>query len=97
MSAIEKKWKDFYLLPIKESKYHRFLGKSLMMDRDCNTLIDIGFKDKKFIYQFKNIKVITAEPPSEIFNRCGYDKSETIDRPILSKVRDKIMGCIQKM
>jgi len=95
--AIDKKWKDFYLLPIKESKYHRFLGKSLMMDRDCDTLIDIGFKDKKFIYQFKNIKVITAEPPSEIFNRCGYYKSETKDTPIISKVRDKIMGCIQKM
>ena len=95
--AIDKKWKDFYLLPIKESKYHRFLGKSLMMDRDCDTLIDIGFKDKKFIYQFKNIKVITAEPPSEIFNRCGYDKSKTKDTPIISKVRDKIMGCIQKI
>ena len=31
--AINRGWKDFYMTPVKESKYHKFLGKSLMMDR----------------------------------------------------------------
>ncbi|MCK4440750.1 MAG: hypothetical protein KAU90_02005, partial [Sulfurovaceae bacterium] len=96
--AINNKWKDFYLKPIKESPYHKFLGRSLMTnDRDCDTLIDISFKDNKFVYQFKNIKITTAEPPLDIFNRYGYTKSESKDAPIISSVKDKIMSCFKKM
>ena len=95
--AIGKKWKDFYLVPIKESKYHKFLGKSLMTDRDCDTLLDISFKDGKFIYQFKNLKLTTAESPSAIFKRCGYDRTKLKKAPIISTIKDKIMGCIKRV
>ena len=95
-NATNKKWKNFYIVPIKESKYHKFLGKSLMMDRDCDCLIDIAYRDKKYIYQFKNIKVTTAEPPSQIFARCGYSKEEVKTAPIVSVVQDKIMGLIKR-
>jgi len=94
--AISKKWKNFYIVPIKESKYHQFLGKSLMMKKDCDTLIDIAYRDKKYVYQFKNIKVTTAEPPSQIFARCGYSKEEVKTAPIVSVVQDKIMGLIRR-
>jgi len=53
-NAMNKGWKDFYLVSIEKSKYHKFLGKSLMMDRDCDSLMDIGFKENRFIYRFKN-------------------------------------------
>ena len=66
-NAINKKWKDFYIVPIKESKYHKLLGKSAMMERDCDRLVDICYRDKKYIYQFKNVKVTTAEPPLQLF------------------------------
>jgi hypothetical protein len=95
-NAINKKWKDFYLVPIKESKYHKLLGKSCMMERDCDTLLDISYKNKKYIYQFKNIKVTTSEPPLELFKRCGYDKKEVKTAPIVSVVQDKIMGLIRR-
>ena len=37
-SAINKGWKDFYMLPLKDSKYHKLLGKSLMMEKDYDTV-----------------------------------------------------------
>jgi len=93
-NAINHKWKDFYLVSIKESKYHKFLGKSLMMDKDCDTLLDIGYRDSKYIYQFKNIKVTTTAPPSEIFERYGYEKSDMKNSPIISKIEERIKGLI---
>ena len=95
--AIKNRWKNFYITPIKNSKYHQLLGKSLMMDRDCDTLLDISFKGGKFIYQFKNLKVTTTEPPQKIFEKCGYDRSQLKDVPIISTIKDKIMGCLTKM
>ena len=95
-NAINKKWKDFYLTPLKESKYHKLLGENLMMERDCESLIDICYRDKKYIYQFKNIKVTTAEPPLNLFKRCGYDRAEVTTAPIVSVVRDKIMGMVHR-
>jgi len=94
--AINNNWKDFYLVPLKESKYHKLLGKSLMMERDCDTLLDIGYVNKKYIYQFKNIKVTTAEPPLQLFKRCGYDKVEVKTAPMVSVVRDNIMGLVKR-
>ncbi len=67
-----------------------------MMDRDCDTLLNIGKVNNKFIYQFKNIKVITAKPPEDIFKRCGYDRRESKDAPIDSAVRDRIMGLVKR-
>jgi len=95
-NAINHKWKDFYLTPIKESKYHKFLGKSLMMDKDCDTLLDIGYRDAKYIYQFKNIRVTTTATPSEIFERYGYERAEVKSAPIVSMVKDRIMGVVRR-
>ena len=94
--AIKEKWKNFYISPIEESKYHKFLGKSLMTDRDCDSLIDIGKIDNRFIYQFKNVRITTAEPPEDIFERCGYDRRESKDAPMVSAVRDRIMGLVNR-
>jgi len=95
-NAINHKWKDFYLTPIKESKYHKFLGKSLMMDKDCDTLLDIGYKQSRYIYQFKNIRVTTTAPPSEIFERYGYEREEVESAPIVSRVKEKIMRVVKR-
>jgi hypothetical protein len=94
--AINRKWKDFYLVSLKESKYHKFLGKSLMMERDCDTLLDIGYLNKKYIYQFKNIKITTTAPPFKLFKKYGYEKREVKTAPIVSVVQDKIRGLIKR-
>jgi len=95
-TAINSGWKDFYVTPIKESKYHKFLGKSLMMDRDCDTLIDISMKDKQFIYQFKNVRVLSPVPPFKLFNRYGYDKKEVKTAPIVGRVKETILGMVKR-
>ncbi len=94
--AIKNNWKDFYLVPLKESKYHKFLGKSLMMERDCDTLLDIGYVNKKYFYQFKNLKITTNAPPLELFNKYGYDKVEVKTAPMVSVVHEKIMGVVHR-
>ena len=94
--AINSKWKNFYMRPLKESKVHKFLGKSLMMDRDCDTLLDISYKDKKYIYQFKNIRVTSPLLPKEIFAKYGYTKSEVKTAPIAPNIKDRLMGMFQK-
>jgi len=94
--AMNNGWKDFYVVDIKKSKYHQFLGKSLMMEKDCDTLVDIGFKEGRFIYWFKNIKMTTTEPPSKLFERYGYEKQETKTAPIVSGIQNKILGLIQR-
>jgi len=94
--AINSGWKDFYVTPIKESKYHKFLGKSLMMDRDCDTLIDISMKDNQFVYQFKNVRVRSLVPPFKLFNRYGYDKKEVKTAPIVGRVKETILGMVKR-
>jgi len=59
-----------------------------MMDKDCDTLLDIFYKDNKFIYQFKNTKVITTAQPFEIFNKYGYQKAKAQKPPMVTKVQD---------
>ncbi|CAA6802957.1 MAG: Unknown protein [uncultured Sulfurovum sp.] len=95
-TAMSRGWKDFYVVPIKESKYHKFLGKSLMIEKDCDTLMDIRFSKKQFIYQFKNIKITTTEPPPKLFKKYGYEKEEVKKAPIVSKVQDRLLGLIQR-
>jgi hypothetical protein len=95
-NAISKKWKNFYVVAIKKSKYHKFLGKSLMIEKDCDTLIDISYRNKKYIYQFKNIKVTTSEAPFKLFKRYGYDKAEFKTAPIVSVVKDKLLGLVSR-
>ena len=67
-----------------------------MMERDCHTLIDIAYRNKKYVYQFTNIKAISTEPPLKIFARCGYDRANVKTAPIASLVKDKIMGIVKR-
>ena len=94
--AINSGWKDFYIVSLKDSKYQKLLGRCLMMEKDCDTLLDISYKDKKYIYQFKNIKVITTATPIELFNKYGYSKTEVKTAPIVSQVKDRIIGVIKR-
>jgi hypothetical protein len=94
--AIKKGWKNFYMLPSEKSEYHKLLGRSLMMDRDCDTLIDIEMQGDSFVYIFKNIRVTTAERPLSIFARCGYDRSDNKNTPMVENIRKKIEATVKK-
>jgi len=95
-SAISNRWKDFYLVPIKESKYHKFLGQSLMMERDCDTLLDIDKKDGRFFYQFKNLKISSTVEPFKLFQKYGYKKEEVKKAPIIYDVKEKILSVVKR-
>ena len=94
--AIKRGWKDFYMISVKESKYHKLLGRCLMMEKDCDTLLDISYRDKKYIYQFKNIRVVTTAPPIELFNKYEYNKTKVKTAPIISTVTDKIKSMVKR-
>ena len=66
------------------------------LQKTNQALVTDDFTRKKYIYQFKNVKVTTAEPPLELFNRCGYSKAEVKTAPIASVVRDKIMDVVKR-
>ena len=73
--AINKKWKDFYLVEIKDSKNHRFLGQSLFFnDRYYEELVDLTKYKELFIYQFNNIRFKSEHSPDELFGRYGYER-----------------------
>ena len=59
-------------------------------------LLDVYYQKDKFVYQFKNTKVITTAQPYEIFDKYGYQKSEVKTAPIIGKVQDRIMGLIKR-
>ena len=67
-----------------------------MLEKDCDTLMDIRFSKKQFIYQFKNIKITTTEPPLKLFKKYGYEKEDVKKAPIISVVQDTILGLIQR-
>jgi hypothetical protein len=94
--AINRKWKNFYLTPIKESKYHKLLGKSLMIDKDCDTLLDIDKKEGRYIYQFKNIRISSTVEPLRLFERYGYNRQEVKTAPIVEEVKERILGVIKR-
>ena len=95
-TAINKKWKNFYISPIKESKYHKFLGKSLMLQRDCDTLIDIDFKDKRYFYYFKNTTFSSEAEPKKVFAKNGYDKKEVKTAPLVGDIKKRILGVVKR-
>jgi len=94
-TAIGKKWKNFYVAPIKESKYHKLLGKSLMMEKDCDRLIDIDKKDGRFFYQFENLRISSEVEPLKLFRRYGYSKEKVKTAPIVSVVKKKILDVVR--
>ena len=70
--SISNNWKNFFLKSISKSKYHHLLTQSLSIDgRYCDTLLDIDFKDNKFIYQFTNTKMTTPQEPIKLFSCNG--------------------------
>jgi len=71
-TAIKNQWKNFYIKPVSASKYHKFLGQSLRLEKNCDTLLDITYRNKNYVYQFKNIKITTTAPPLELFKHYGY-------------------------
>ena len=91
-TAIKNQWKNFYMKPVSASKYHKFLGQSLRLEKDCDSLLDIAYRNKSYVYQFKNIKITTTAPPLELFKRYGYKKQA----PIISKVQSKIMSLVKR-
>ena len=67
-----------------------------MMEQDCDTLLDIDYRNKHYIYQFKNIKVTTLAPPLKLFEKYGYDRGRPKTAPIISTVQDKIRGLVRR-
>ena len=97
VKALYSKWKDFYPTPLKESKYHFFLGQNLMLEKDCDTLTDIRLKDKKFEYIFTNRRIVTSATPKVLFEKYGYDKKEMKKAPIVASVLSKIIGSVKRL
>ena len=95
-SAISKKWKNFYITAVKESKYHKFLGKSLMLKKDCDTLMDIDFKNNRYFYYFKNTTFSTEATPEKVFEKNGYDKKELKIAPIVEEMKKRILGVVKR-
>ena len=95
-NAMNKGWKDFYLISNKASKYHKFLGKSLMLEKDCDTLLDISFKNKRYYYTFKNRIISSKVEPKKLFQRHGYNRQEVKKAPIVAEMKVKIMGLIKR-
>ena len=98
-NAINKKWKNFYIAPIEESKYQDLLGKSIINDgTKSDSLIDIQFRENKFICYFKNMTIKTTEEPSKLFKRYAYDENKpTPQAPIALKVLSKIKESIKRV
>ncbi|CAA6807866.1 MAG: Unknown protein [uncultured Sulfurovum sp.] len=93
--AMGKKWKNFYITPVKSSKYHPLLGKSLMLEKDCDTLIDIDFKAERFYYKFKNRNISSMVEPQKLFGKHGYEKTSK-KAPMVEEIKDRIVGLFEK-
>lgn len=93
--AMSKKWKNFYITPVKESKYHQFLGQSLMLEKDCDTLIDIDYKEKRFYYKFKNRTISSMVEPQKLFGKHGYEKTSK-KAPMVGEIKDRIFGLFER-
>jgi len=73
--AMNRKWKDFYMLDIKDSKNHHFLGRSLFFDNCyCEKLMDLTKYKDIFSYQFMNIRFKSEHSPDVLFEKCGYER-----------------------
>ena len=73
--AINKNWKDFYMLEIKDSKNHYFLGKSLFFNNIYHEkLVDLTRDKEIFVYQFRNIRFKSKYSPDVIFGKYGYER-----------------------
>ena len=71
--AIKKGWRSFYLPTIEKSKYQKFLGRSLRMERHCKNLLDIRAKADRFVYVFENVTITVNQPVDVLFERFGVE------------------------
>ena len=96
-NAINKKWRDFYLPEIKNSKYHHLLGKNLFLEeKNYEELLGIDMKKEVYFYTFKNKTLKTKERPTKLFNRYGYREEEVKTAPISLKVMKTIGGIVRR-
>jgi len=95
-TAINKGWKDFYIEKRLDSPYHHLLGQSLMLDKECDTLLDIDYKEGKYYYIFKNLTMHSSVIPPKLFAEYGYQKEEIKKSPIVPSVLEKIKGAIRR-
>jgi hypothetical protein len=73
--AINKGWKDFYIVKEKDSTNHHFLGKSLFFDnRYHENLMDLTKHKDIFTYQFMNVSFKTKNSPELLFERYSYER-----------------------
>jgi len=75
--AINKEWKSIYPISLKESKYQKFLGRSIKYkDKLYQELENIFIQDKKIFYIFKENKQISTPindiPIDEIFKKYEF-------------------------
>jgi len=91
-TAINRGWKNIYLRNKKESKYYKFLGKSIFIgDKLFSELQDIDFIDNKFIYKFKNATIKIELDIETLFN--GYEYNY---KSMAFEIKNKIIGVIQR-
>jgi len=67
--AMNKQWKDFYIVEIKDSKNHHFLGKNMMMDKYYEKLLDLTLHKEIFTYHFKNGRFKSKIAPRMLFEK----------------------------
>ena len=92
-TSINRGWKDLYLKDKKESKYSKFLGKSLFLDGKLfEKLQDVDFMDNKFIYIFKNGTVKIKMDIATMFKRYEYHNNSTM----ALEVKNRIMSVIKR-
>ncbi len=73
--AINKKWKDFYIVEISKSTNHHFLGRSLFFNNTYHEkLMDLTKQKETFTYQFMNVRFKSHHSPDVLFERYGYER-----------------------
>jgi hypothetical protein len=91
-TSISRGWKSIYLKDKKESKYYKFLGKSIFLNNKLfNQLQDIDIIDNKFIYRFKNITIKMDLDIETLFSKYEYTNNS-----MALNVKNKIMGVIKR-
>jgi hypothetical protein len=91
-TAISRGWRDIYFKDKKESKYYKFLGKSIFIgDKLFSELQDIDFIDNKFIYIFKNATIKMELDIETLFNKYEYTQ-----KSVALNMKNKIMEVIRR-
>jgi hypothetical protein len=93
--AIKNKWKNFYLPDKKASKYQKYIGLSLLRDKEYQSLKNIYKEKGNFVYVFLNEKIVSSLEPHKVFADYGYEEKAK-QKPILASVRKNILGMVKR-